>query len=172
MELKRIIEAILFISPRPVTTKSLFKKIEDCSLSDIENAMKELVDEYRGSDRAIEIIPVSGGYQMRTKIEFKDWVKRFIRERDVELTRSVLEALAIIAYKQPVSKREIDVVRGVDSSRAIRQLLDKKLIEIAGRNDELGRPMVFKTTDRFLEVYGLNSLKDLPTFKEIEALEK
>jgi len=172
MELKRIIEAILFISPRPVTTKSLFKKIEGCSLSDIENAMKELVDEYRGSDRAIEIIPVSGGYQMRTKIEFKDWVKRFIRERDVELTRSVLEALAIIAYKQPVSKREIDVVRGVDSSRAIRQLLDKKLIEIAGRNDELGRPMVFKTTDRFLEVYGLNSLKDLPTFKEIEALEK
>lgn len=172
MELKRIIEAILFISPRPITTKSLFKKIEGCSLSDIENAMKELIDEYRGPDRAIEIIPVSGGYQMRTKIEFKDWVKRFVRERDVELTRSVLEALAIIAYKQPVSKREIDIVRGVDSSRVIRQLLDKKLIEIAGRNDEIGRPMVFKTTDRFLEVYGLNSLKDLPTFKEIEALEK
>ncbi len=172
MELKRIIEAVLFVSPRPITTKNLYKKIEGFSLSEIENALYELMDEYRKENRAIEIAAISGGYQMRTKIEFKDWVKRFVRERDVELTRSVLETLAIIAYKQPVSKREIDIVRGVDSSRAIKQLLEKRLIEIAGRNDEVGRPMVFKTTDRFLEVYGLNSLKDLPTFKEIEALEK
>jgi len=172
MELKRIIEAILFISPRPVSTKSLFKKLEGCSLSHIEDAIKELIREYRESDRAMEIVPVSGGYQMRTRPEFKDWIKRFVREKDVELTRSVLETLAIIAYKQPVSKRDIDMVRGVDSSRAIRQLLDRKLIEIAGRNDEIGRPMVFRTTVTILEVYGVNTLKDLPTFKEIEALEK
>lgn len=172
MELKRIVEAVLFVSPRPVSIRGLFKKLEGCSTRDLEDAIEELIKEYNYSDRALEIVPVAGGYQMRTKVEFREWVKRFVREKDAELTKSVLEALAIVAYKQPVTKREIDNVRGVDSSRALRQLIDRKLIEIAGRNDEIGRPIVFRTTDRFLEVYGLNSLRDLPTFKEIESLEK
>ncbi|HOP86214.1 MAG TPA: SMC-Scp complex subunit ScpB [Syntrophorhabdaceae bacterium] len=172
MELKRIIEAILFVSPRPLTIKALAKKIDEFSETDIENALKELIEEYTKSDRALVIAHVAGGYQMRTKIELKDWVKRFVREKDVELTRPTLEALAIIAYKQPVTKREIDIIRGVDSSRALKQLLDRKLIEIAGRNEDIGRPMVFRTTSKFLEVYGLSSIKDLPTLKEIEALEK
>lgn len=172
MELKRIIEAILFVSPRPLTIKALAKKIDEFSETDIENALKELIEEYTKSDRALVIAHVAGGYQMRTKIELKDWVKRFVKEKDVELTRPTLEALAIIAYKQPVTKREIDIIRGVDSSRALKQLLDRKLIEIAGRNEDIGRPMVFRTTSKFLEVYGLSSIKDLPTLKEIEALEK
>lgn len=172
MELKRIIEAILFVSSKPITIKNLLKKMENFSEEEIEHAILELIDEYQKSDKAIEIVRVAGGYQMRTKIEYKEWVKRFAKEKNLELTRPTLEALAIIAYKQPVTKREIDIIRGVDSSRAIKHLLDNKLIEIAGRNDDIGRPIVFRTTSKFLEVYGLSSIKDLPTLKEIEALEK
>jgi len=170
VELKRIIEAVLFVANRPVTLKVLYKKLEGCSRADIEGALSELIAEYNFSDRAVEIIEVSGGYQMRTKLDYKEWVKRFAKEKDVELTRSVLETLAVIAYKQPVAKREVDVIRGVDSSRAIKHLLEKRLVEIAGRNEEAGKPIAFRTTDRFLEVYGLRGIEDLPTTKELEAL--
>ncbi|HPP06587.1 MAG TPA: SMC-Scp complex subunit ScpB [Syntrophorhabdaceae bacterium] len=172
MGLKRIIEAILFVSSKPVSLKTLSRKMGEFSEREIEDAVSELIEEYKAYSRAIEIVQVAGGYQMRTKVEFKDWVKRFAKEKDVELTRPTLETLAIVAYKQPVTKREIDIIRGVDSSRALKQLLDRKLIEIAGRNEDIGRPMVFKTTSKFLETYGLSSIKDLPTLKEIEALEK
>jgi segregation and condensation protein B len=170
MELKRIIEAVLFVAGRPVALKTLYKKLEGCSGEDIGQALRELINEYNYSDRAIEIIEVSGGYQMRTKLDYKDWVKRFVKEKDVEPTRAVLETLAVIAYKQPVAKREVDNIRGVDSSRAIKHLLERKLVEIAGRNEDLGKPIVFRTTDRFLEVYGLRGIEDLPTTKELEAL--
>jgi segregation and condensation protein B len=134
--------------------------------------MRELVTEYNYSERALEIVEVSGGWQMRTKTDYKEWVKRFVKEKDVELTKSVLEALAIIAYRQPVTKREVDNLRGVDSSRAVKQLLERKFIEIAGRNEEAGKPIVFRTTNRFLEVYGLKCIEDLPTIKELETLER
>lgn len=172
MELKRIIEAILFVSSKPVALKGLYKKLEGCSIKDIEEALNGLVTEYNYSDRALEIVEVSGGYQMRTKLDYKDCVKRFVKEKDVELTRSVLEALAVIAYKQPIAKREVDTIRGVDSSRAIKHLLERKLIEIAGRNEDDGKQIAFRTTNRFLEVYGLRSLGDLPTVKELELLER
>ena len=109
---------------------------------------------------------------MRTKIGYREHVKRFVKEREGGLTRPMLETLAIIAYRQPVAKRDIDSLRGVDSARTIRQLLDRKLIEIAGRNEELGKPIIFKTTSRFLELFGLRDIRDLPTIREIESLEK
>ena len=170
MELKRIIEAILFVSPKPVSLKTLFKRLEGCSPKDVEDAMDELKKEYNLSERALEIVQVSSGFQMRTKIDYKEWVKRFVKEKDVELTRSVLETLAAIVYRQPVTKREVDAIRGVDSSRAIKLLLNKRLIEIAGRDGEIGKAITFRTTNRFLEVYGLRSIEDLPTYKELELL--
>ena len=109
---------------------------------------------------------------MRTKPDHKDWVKRFVREKDIGLTRAVLETLAVVAYRQPIAKREIDALRGVDSVRCIRALIDRKLIEIAGRNQEPGKPMLFRTTRRFLETFGMRDIADLPTMKELEALEK
>ncbi len=130
-----------------------------------------MTEEYRHSDSAIEIVTVSGGYQMRTKIIFREWVARFVKEKEFGLTRPMLEALSLIAYKQPITKREIDMIRGVDSTRMIKQLLERRLIEIAGRTDDVGKPIVFRTTDTFLEVYGLKDIGDLPTLKEIEALE-
>ncbi|NLT23429.1 MAG: SMC-Scp complex subunit ScpB, partial [Syntrophorhabdus sp.] len=127
--------------------------------------------EYSDPGRSVEVAEVAGGFQMRTKVAYRDWVRRFVREKDVGLSRPMLETLSIIAYKQPVTKKEIDVVRGVDSARAVKHLLERRLIEIAGRNGEAGKRMVFRTTQRFLEVYGLKSLEDLPTYKEIESLE-
>jgi segregation and condensation protein B len=171
IELKRILESILFSSSRPLKLKVFVKKLSIYNSEEIEQALHDLIDEYRRSDRAIEIVNVSGGYQMRTKIVFREWVARFIKEKDVGLTRPMLEALSLIAYKQPITKREIDMIRGVDSTRMIKQLLDKKLIEIAGRTDDVGKPIVFRTTDMFLEVYGLKDIGDLPTLKEIEAFE-
>jgi segregation and condensation protein B len=171
-ELERIIEAILFSSSKPVTLKRLQKGLEEFTLIEIQANLRAVADRYSQPESAIEIVEISAGYQMRTKLEYKDWVKRFIKEKDVGLTRAMLETLAVIAYRQPVAKRDVDGLRGVDSVRCIRQLLDRKLIEIAGRNQEPGKPMIFKTTGKFLEMFGLRGVGDLPTIKELEALEK
>lgn len=172
-ELIRIIEAVLFSSSKPVKMKTLVKRLAGSNDEDaIQQAVRGLIDEYRQSDRAMEIVHVSGGFQMRTRIAYKEWVKRFLREKEVGLTRPMLEALSLIAYKQPVTKREIDTLRGVDSARVIKQLLERKLIEIAGRTEDVGKPMAFRTTKTFLEVYSLKDISDLPTLKEMEILEK
>jgi segregation and condensation protein B len=146
--------------------------MEECKEEEITSAMQALMEEYRSAGRAVEIVEVSGGYQMRTRVAYRDHVRRFVKEKESGLTRPMLETLAIIAYRQPVAKRDIDGLRGVDSARTIRQLLERKLIEIAGRNEELGKPIIFRTTIRFLELFGLKNLRDLPTIKEIESLEK
>lgn len=171
MELKNIIEAVLFSASRPVTAKQVAKRLEEFPLEEIEEAFRTLIGEYSDPQRSVEIAEVAGGFQMRTKLAYRDYVKRFVREKDVGLSRPMLETLSIIAYKQPVTKKEIDVVRGVDSARAIKHLLERRLVEIAGRNGDAGKRMVFRTTQRFLEVYGLKGLEDLPTYKEIESLE-
>jgi segregation and condensation protein B len=134
-------------------------------------ALQLLVQEYQDADRAVEIVEAADGFQIRTKIEFKEWVRRFAREKDPGLTKAMLETLSVVAYKQPITKRDLDLLRGVDSVWALKQLLQRRLIEIAGRADEPGRPMVFRTTDRFLEVFGLKHIKDLPTIKEIDTIE-
>jgi segregation and condensation protein B len=155
-----------------VTAGKLHKGLQEHSAEEITGAMQDLMDEYRNANRAVEIVEVAGGYQMRTKVLYRDHVRRFVKEREGGLTRPMLETLAIIAYRQPVAKRDVDSLRGVDSARTIRQLLDRKLIEIAGRNEELGKPIIFKTTARFLELFGLKNIRDLPTIREIESLEK
>jgi segregation and condensation protein B len=172
MNLTKIIESILFSSPRPVSLKIFYKKLPEFPPEEIGNTLRELVHEYSELQRSVEIVEVAGGYQMRTRIDYREWVKRFVKEKDVGLTKSVLETLSIVAYKQPVAKKEIDSIRGVDSTRAVKQLLERRLIEIAGRDGDTGKRLAFRTTDRFLETYGLNSLEDLPTLKEIELLEK
>jgi segregation and condensation protein B len=146
--------------------------LQEYGAEEITGAVQGLMEEYRNENRAVEIVEVAGGYQMRTKVTYRDHVRRFVKEREGGLTRPMLETLAIIAYRQPVAKRDMDSLRGVDSARTIRQLLDRKLIEIAGRNEELGKPIIFKTTARFLELFGLKDIRDLPTIREIESLEK
>jgi segregation and condensation protein B len=171
-ELEQILEAILFSASKPIILKKLQKGLPEFTVLEIESALRRLVEAYNAQGRAVEIVEVSAGFQMRTKPDHKDWVKRFVREKDVGLTRAVLETLAVVAYRQPIAKREIDSLRGVDSIRCVRLLLDRKLIEIAGRNQEAGKPMIFRTTKKFLETFGLRDISDLPTIKELEALEK
>jgi len=171
-DLKRIIEAILFAVPRPVTRKQLQKKLEPYPVGEIDKALKDLINEYAYSERAIEIAHVSGGYQMRTRYHFREWVRKFVRSKDVILTQAMMEVLAIAAYRQPVPKSEMDRIRGVDCSRTIRQLLERRLIEPAGRGADGGSELLFRTTQKFLEVYNLNDISDLPTFREIETLDR
>ena len=171
-ELERIIEAILFSSPKALTLKKLEKGLEEFPAPDIQSAIERLKTVYSDPLRAVEIVEVSGGFQMRTKLDHRDWVKRFVKEKDAGLTRAMLETLAVIAYRQPIAKRDIDGLRGVDSIRSVKQLLERKLIEMGGRNQEPGKPMVFKTTGKFLELFGLKDIHDLPTIKELEALDK
>jgi segregation and condensation protein B len=171
-ELESILEAILFSASKPIILKRLYKGLQEFTPLEIQAALHGLMATYCAQERAVEIVEVSGGYQMRTRPDYKDWVKRFVKEKEVGLTRAVMETLAVIAYRQPIGKREIDSLRGVDSIRCIRQLLDRRLIEIAGRNREPGKAMVFQTTKQFLERFGLRDLTDLPTVKELEALEK
>jgi segregation and condensation protein B len=172
IDLDIILEAILFSASRPMTLKKLEKGLPEFTALEIQAALRRLMEAFDSEDKAIELVEISGGYQIRTKPDYKEWVKRFVREKDVGLTRAVMETLAIVAYRQPVGKRDVDNLRGVDSIRCIKQLLDRKLIEIGGRNQDPGKPMVFRTTKRFLEVFGLRDVADLPTIKEIEALEK
>ena len=171
-DLERILESVIFSSPKPVTLKKLEKNLPEFTILELESALEGLLAQYAAADRAVEIVEVSGGYQMRTRLGYKEWVKRFVREKEVGLTRAVLETLSVVAYRQPIAKREIDGLRGVDSARSLRQLLDRRLIEIAGRNQDPGRPMIFRTTKTFLETFGLRDISDLPTLKELEALEK
>lgn len=172
MELKIILEAVLFSSSRPVTAKQVARRLEEFSLQDIEEAFKMLVRDYSGLDRSVEIAEVAGGYQMRTRVDYRDYIKRFVKEKDVALSRPMLETLSIVAYKQPVAKKDIDAVRGVDSARALKHLLEKRLIDITGRNGDAGKKLTFRTTARFLEVYGLKGIEDLPTYKDIESIEE
>ena len=171
-ELETILEAVLFSASRPVTPKKLQKGLPEFTALEIQSALGHLAEAYGSRGGAVDIVEVSGGYQIRTRPEYRDWVKRFVKEKDVGLTRAVMETLAIVAYRQPIGKRDIDGLRGVDSIRCVKQLLDRRLIEIAGRNQEPGKPMVFKTTKKFLETFGLRDVADLPTIKELEALEK
>jgi segregation and condensation protein B len=171
-ELERILEVIIFSSSKPMTLKKLQKGLPEFTALELQSALSGLVAAYAASDRAVEIVEVAAAYQMRTRLSYRDWVKRFVREKEVGLTRAMLETLAVVAYRQPIAKREIDALRGVDSMRCVRQLLDRKLIEIAGRNQDVGHPMVFRTTRKFLELFGLRDAGDLPTLKELESLEK
>ncbi|MCX7857727.1 MAG: SMC-Scp complex subunit ScpB [Deltaproteobacteria bacterium] len=167
MDLKSILEAVLFVSTKPVSFRTLVKKLPEFSPEQIMETVRILIKEYNNEERAIEIVEVARGYQMRTKPRYSEYVKRFVKVKEQHLTKSMLETLAIVAYKQPITKKEIDRIRGVDSARAIKQLLEKKLIRIAGRERVLSS-VIFETTDFFLECFGLKSLNELPNFAELE----
>ncbi len=170
MDLKSILEAVLFVSSKPLSLNVISKKLPEFKKEDILYAIRALKEEYTRKGGPIEIVEVARGYQMRTKTEYGSYLKRFVKSRKPFLTKPLIETLAIVAYRQPVSKKEIDRMRGVDSSRALRELLERKLIKVSGRKKPLSS-LLFETTDRFLEYFGLKNLDDLPDFGEIEELE-
>jgi len=166
--LKAVLEALLFVAGRPVKVEELRELLPEASREEIREALEELSREYAG--RGIRIREVAGGFRMETAPEVAGPVRAFLKPRPRKLSRSALETLAVVAYHQPVTRAEIERLRGVDSSGPLKVLLEEKLIRIVGRKAVPGRPLLYGTTPRFLEVFGLRSLKDLPPLEEIRKL--
>lgn len=169
-EVKQVLEALLFVSERPLSVKE-FKDIlkEDYSdTGNIENLLNELKTEYEQTDKPYEIKFVANGWTFATKPVFSPWIKKLLKEKSVlKLSPSALETLAMVAYKQPITRAEIDELRGVESSGVLDTLLERKLIKIVGRKEALGRPLLYGTTQDFLKHFGLAHLSELPLIEDM-----
>lgn len=170
-ELKKSIESIIFVSGEPVSVDKIAQVFPDIEKADIRNCIKELLTEWEEMGRGIFLAHVSGGYQFRTTPGASDHITNFLKKiKKFRLSRAALEVIAIIAYKQPVTRVEIESIRGVDCSGVINVLMERQIIEIKGRKEVIGKPFLYGTTAEFLEVFGLKSLSDLPTLKEIDEI--
>lgn len=168
--LKRAIESMIFVSDKPVSTGSILKVFPDMKKAELSEILSELRAEWEKLGRGFHLVEVAGGFQFRTIPDLSEVVLKFLSAKPYRLSRQALEVLAIIAYREPVTKVEIDRIRGVDSSGVIAALLEREIIEIRGREELPGRPFLYGTTDRFLEVFGLKSLSELPPIKELDEL--
>ncbi len=168
--LKSILESLLFVAGGPLDIKRLAGVIEGEGRSEILSVLNEMQSEYETEGRGFRLVEVAGGYQMRTPKENSDWVKNLYRQRPVRLTRPALETLAIIAYKQPITRAEIEAIRGVDVDGVLSALLERRLVRAVARKDVPGRPFLYGTTSEFLEMFNLKDLSNLPTLKEMEEM--
>ena len=167
-----ILEALLFASPEFLTQTRMNLVFVDDS-PQLTNLIPKLQDKFVMENRPLEIQEVAGGYQITTRAEYETWVRRLLNKSGkLTLSQAALETLAIIAYKQPVNRFEIEAVRGVDCSGVLKTVLDRNLIKIKGRDEGPGRPLLYATTDTFLEYFGLNRISDMPKLKEIIELTK
>ena len=166
----KAVEAVLFASPEPVPLARLEQVFapEGLSRAELVEALGALSEALE--DRGIELREVAGGYQLRTRPEMAPFLARLEVPRPVRFSRAALETLAIVAYRQPVTRAEVEEVRGVDCGGVLRSLLEKGLVRILGKKDVPGRPLLYGTTRKFLEVFGLSSLTELPSLKEIGEL--
>ena len=167
-ELKSIIENILLAADQPVHVGELEKIfLNTAEKKDLQLILEELKEEYQS--RNLQILEVADGYQLCTRHEFNDWIRKFLKlDRSSRLSQPGLDTLSIIAYKQPLTRQEVDDIRGVDSSGVIKTLLEKKVIGPAGRKKVPGRPIMYRTTQKFLEYFGLKDLNDLPTLEDLK----
>jgi len=168
--IKHIIESLLFVAEEPLTVDRIKKILAQAETADIRSAAAELAAEYEQRQGGFYLDEVAGGYQIRTRPEYTEWIKKLIQPKPLRLSKPALETLVIIAYKQPIIRSDVEHIRGVDCGGVLRVLLERKLIRILGRKEIAGRPLIYATTKRFLEVFDLKSLRDLPTPKEIEEL--
>jgi len=167
-ELKPILESIIFVSPSPVKLETLVEILPESNREMILEGLHRIEEEYEDTSRGVELVEVAGGYQFRTKPVWAEWVARLKKAKTVKFSQSALETLAIIAYRQPVIRPQIEEIRGVDCGWVLRSLMEKGLVKILGRKDLPGRPIIYGTTKGFLELFNLNSLADLPSLKEIQ----
>ncbi len=168
--LKLIVESLLFSSDRPISAKEIQSWIPETTLADIKAALKELDDDYSRMQRSFTLKEVAGGYQFRTHSTYAPYILRMLKTSPTKLSKAALETLAIIAYKQPIMRQDIERLRGVDAGGMLRSLMEKGLIRIVGRKNLPGRPLIYGTTRKFLEVFGLKDLTSLPKLKEIKEL--
>ena len=166
----QIVEALLFASPEPLT-QTRINLIFETDPPKLDEAVKELNCHYEKANRSFKIQGIAGGFQLTTLPEFDIWIKRMLdKSGKLALSTAALETLAIIAYKQPISRFNVESIRGVDCSGVIKTLLSKGLVRIKGRDEGPGRPLLYATTDKFLENFGVNRISDLPKLKEIADL--
>jgi segregation and condensation protein B len=163
-----ILESLLFASDKPLSTRELRELVGEPDLGVVRQAIETLAVQY--ADRGLRLVEVAGGYQFRTAPENAAWVQKLLAVRPVRLSRAQLETLSIIAYRQPITRPEIDEIRGVDSGAVLRLLLDRTLIRILGKKEEPGRPLLYGTTKEFLEFFHLRDLGELPTLREFHEL--
>lgn len=166
---KAIVEALIFASNFPLTIDKI-KEILKISKDETLKIIEDLRNDYNSNSRGIYIKKVANGFQFRTKSEYSSWIKQLRKVKPIKLSQPLIETLAMIAYKQPITRVEIEQIRGVNSETVIKTLLERKLIKILGRKQVPGRPFLFGTTDKFLEVFGLSSLNDLPVIENIDQL--
>jgi segregation and condensation protein B len=168
LQIKPILESILFVSESPVRLKTLLEIIPEAGKETILEGVRALMKEYEDPSKGMELVEVAGGYQLRTKPQWAEWISRLKKAKPVKFSQSAMETLAIVAYRQPVIRSQIEAIRGVDAGWILRTLMEKGLIKMMGRKDLPGRPIIYGTTQGFLELFSLNSLQDLPTLKEIQ----
>jgi segregation and condensation protein B len=166
--LKSIIEGLIFAHSEPVTVDSLAAVIQGTSADRIQSVLDGLEDEYLQRSRGFVLVKVAGGYQFRSLPKIAPWILEMRRMKPARLSRAALETLSIVAYNQPVTKSRIEQIRGVESSAPLRSLVERDLVVIVGRKDIAGRPMLYGTSKRFLEVFGLPDLASLPALPEVE----
>jgi segregation and condensation protein B len=171
-ELKSILEALIFASPDPMTLKAMTKLLDTEPKEDVVAALAGLKEDYEQRPGGLQLVEVAGGYQIVTRSDLHEWVRRLFHERTTQkLTVQALETLAVIAYRQPITAAEITEVRGVNTSGVLNTLLERHLIKIVGRKPVVGRPFMYATTKEFLIRFGLNDLTDLPKVEDMaEAL--
>jgi segregation and condensation protein B len=171
MRRSRLIEAILFASEAPLSAAELARAEEALDEEQVETLIAELNQEYEAEQRAFGIFEIAGGYQILTRAEFAPVLERFETVPTVtRLSAPALETLAIIAYRQPVGRAEIEDIRGVGAGSVLKTLIERDLIEVIGRGEGLGRPLLYGTTRRFLEHFGFNSLDELPRSDELSVM--
>lgn len=169
--LKGILEALLFVTAEPIPVTRLLALLGAVTKQEVEQALTSLGQDYEQEGRGLQLAEVAGGYRIVTKAEFAPWLKRLEKVKaPSKLSRSALESLAIIAYKQPIVRAEVEQIRGVETSGVIRPLLERKLVRIVGRKEEPGRPIMYGTTKAFLEHFGLKDLSQLPPLREFKEL--
>ncbi len=167
---RRIVEALIAGSPEPVSAARLAQIVPEANASRIRELVAELNAHYEETGHALEVWEVAGGYQLRTRIAFAPYLQALQPRRRVRLSHAALETLAVVAYRQPVTRAEIERIRGVEAGPVLRGLIERGLVRIRGHREVPGRPLLYGTTDHFLEVFGLADLKDLPTLRDLREL--
>ncbi len=167
-EVKSILESLLFVADAPQSSQRFSEVLDGVDKELIHEVLDELQSELDAQNRGIRLVEVAGGYQLRTTKANADWVKKFLGGRPARMGRATLETLAIIAYRQPITKAEIEAIRGVDVDGVLTTLLDRSLIRAVARKDVPGRPFLYGTTPEFLQLFNLKDLTHLPTLKEME----
>lgn len=167
---KAVIESLIFVSESPLSVERIKEVLGEIGKKDIQRLLSELKADYEAGQRGFTLEEVAEGFQFRTRPAHAEWIKRLKKTKPLAMSQPALETLAIVAYRQPVVRTDVEKIRGVDSGGVLRTLLERKLIKILGKKDIPGRPLVYGTSKQFLEMFGLKDLASLPTLKDVEVL--